>query len=78
MGKKFFGIKRKTKEKKIMSKNERAARKLLETAMGNMELQYLLPDFIDIPLTDIECKRIALNFPYSLQEIRAVFPTRKI
>lgn len=59
-----------------MSENERAARKLIETAMATAHYPLAEPDFIDIPLTDIECGRIAINYPYSFQEIRAAFPVQ--
>lgn len=57
-----------------MSINERVARNLLEATVAEMKYPF---EAVNIPLTDIECRRIALNFPYSLREIRRMFPVRK-
>ena len=57
----------------LISENERTARKLLETMAA--EMKYPVGS-ADVSLTDVECRRIALNFPYSLQEIRRMFLVR--
>ena len=71
-------MKKKTKgekERKFMSENERTARKLLDVAIGSSH--YALVEFYEIPLTDEECRNIAKEYPYSLKEIRKLFPTPK-
>ena len=56
----------------IMSESEKTARRLLIKAMKENRLS--LPEFSEVPLTDKECRDIAKNFPYSMEQIRQIFP----
>lgn len=66
-----------------MTDNEKKARKILEATInsGASYLKAALHIAKEEPfpeLTDDECRRVAINYPVNLQEIRDVFPRVKL
>lgn len=62
-----------------MTENEKKARQLMENTVNNgicfLSADLHLPEGEGFPaLTDDECKRLALEYPVDLQEIRDTFP----
>lgn len=55
-----------------IEQNEIRARKELHRAIANHYT--FLESFRDIPLTDKECRKLAIEYPYSFEELRKMFP----
>lgn len=66
-----------------MTDNEKKAREIMEATVKKdinilREALHLAGNKTFPELTDDECRRVAINYPVSLQEIRDVFPRVKL